>query len=50
MGKAESTNQYESGIAQQFPAGNTFYQRKMKKDVIQKLDRREKGIRRLVER
>ena len=34
MGQTESNLQYESGIAQQFPARKTFYKREKRKIII----------------
>lgn len=36
MGQTESNFQYESGIAQQFPARKTFYKREKRKIIINK--------------
>ena len=36
MGQTESNLQYESGIAQQFPARKTFYKREKRKIIINK--------------
>lgn len=53
MGNEASTNQYESGIAQQFPARNTFYQdcKEMKshKWMIQKGERHLINYREIIE-
>ena len=38
MGQTESNFQYESGIAQQFPARKTFYKREKRKIIINGID------------